>query len=113
MMIGEFSGLGLDDGPKAADSEISAALGLNTKLPTCGRTTTSPCDCNRLIASRTGVRLTPNDCASISSAMTAPSLSSPSMMAWRSRTMTFCDSDFGASSLNDLIGQITFPGLSR
>jgi hypothetical protein len=65
----------------AQSAEMSAALGVKTKLPTGGRITTSPCDCKRPIASRTGVRLTPKDCAIISSEMTAPSANSPSMMA--------------------------------
>ena len=50
------------------------------------------------------VRLTPKDCATISSEIGAPSANSPSMMAWRSRSRTRCDNDFGASSLNDFIG---------
>lgn len=88
---------------------MSSALGVNTKLPTCGRITTSPCACNWPIASRTGVRLTPKEFATISSEIAAPSANSPSMMAWRSRSTTRCDSDFGVSSLKERIGSLRSP----
>src|SRR3954469_713004 len=80
---------------------MSSALGVKTKLPTCGRITTRPCACSWPIASRTGVRLTPKELAPISSEMAAPTANSPSMMAWRSRCITRCDSDFGTSSFSD------------
>src|SRR3954447_17885070 len=80
---------------------MSSALGVKTKLPTCGRITTRPCACSWPIASRTGVRLTPKELATISSEIAAPSANSPSMMAWRSRCITRCDSDFGTSSFSD------------
>ncbi|MET3325167.1 hypothetical protein ABIF54_002420 [Bradyrhizobium japonicum] len=89
---------------KVQSAAMSSALGVKTKLPTCGRITTSPCACNWPIASRTGVRLTPKEFATISSEIAAPSANSPSMIACRSRCITRCDSDFGVSSFNDLIG---------
>ena len=63
--------------------EISA-----TYVPRRGTMTTKPSSSNLRIASRIGVRLTPSSSANWISMSRSPGLSTPSLMAWRSVSLT-------------------------